>query len=918
MSMPPPLLQALAPPAQGVLPQERALEAPQRLPRLPSSREQRDPLGFDALREAVIQLAQGASRSQWTDFNLHDPGVTLLEAFCFGLSEDIYASRQSVPELLGLLPDLDPGIDKEPGRPADLSAISPNALARHALYGPREALPCRPTSASDYQRWLYDLWPEARHLRMTPLRDRHGRRSGLWHLSRQAQVADQDDREQALAQTRSYWAQRNLGEDLLDAQQLLKPRWVRLRCRVRSDGRRDLAELLAELLARCDDYIAARPLRHALDELPDAEHSGPLMSQGWVNSVELERCQAEELKFNDLTLYLREIPGLADIDELRLEESAELREHSELNRQDFGLEDGAPPPALLQDPDSLPMRGPGWALRLAWPASAQDLEGWNVSGQGSNDQLPLQQLWQQLEDVRRTPRRQALPGLPAAPTRAAREPSEAEAAAYVPASSHLPEVYRQPGRQGASLELQAGGRGQQQQWQAYLSLMEQWLAHSRAQRQHLGELFDIGHAKGPSYWWDLPGNAQLSALEAVALDPHATAARPQSPAAQEGLYLQPREQIERDVFAAADEAVERRSRVLDQLLALHGEQLDFQALQSLPCYWSGPSWQGHLLRCKQRYARQLLARTRDRHAAFDYSKALLGKRKNRCALAERLALQLGMAHPFPRRLTQTLRVLELQLLPEDRRPEGEVPALAADGEYQALHLLPGSRPPRRGAELRELWQMLRSRLPGLRQALPPALLRSAVQADRFILRRQPSQLCLCLGGERRDQRWTLARVASEAQALQLATDLHLLACALQRHAEGLHLVEHLLLRPAGQAAATLAAFHRQKISLILPGWTARGADPRFQSLCQEALLMAAPAHLESRSLFLDAQEMERFEQLYEDWLDARRAHCSAQLKPQTGKSHELAKVNKGEDTGSQLSACAAALSVFLQPFWVSH
>jgi hypothetical protein len=160
----------------------------------------------------------------------------------------------------------------------------------------------------------------------------------------------------------------------------------------------------------------------------------------------------------------------------------------------------------------------------------------------------------------------------------------------------------------------------------------------------------------------------------------------------------------------------------------------------------------------------------------------------------------------------------------------------------------------------------------------------------------------------------LARVASEAQALQLATDLHLLACALQRHAEGLHLVEHLLLRPSGQAAATLAAFHRQKISLILPGWTARGADPRFQSLCQEALLMAAPAHLESRSLFLDAREMERFEQLYEEWLDARRAHCEAQTKP--GQNLDCGHENK--TTGTQLSACAAALSAFLQPFWVSH
>ena len=299
MSLPAPLLQALVSTDPSSLPQQHALEAPQRLPRLPTAREKRDPLGFDALREAAIQLAQEASCTHWTDFNLHDPGVTLLEAFSYALSEDIYASRQSVPELLGLLADAD----------AEPAAVSEAALARHALHGPRQALPCRPSTARDYQRWLYDQWPEARHLRIHPMRDRRGRPTGLWQLARQAHQADREDREQAQAQTRAYWAQRNLGEDLLDAQQLLQPRWVRLRCRLRVDGQRDLAELLAELLARCDDYIAARPQRRALKDQPDNRRSGPLMSQGWVSSEELERCQAETLKFNDLALFLRETPG---------------------------------------------------------------------------------------------------------------------------------------------------------------------------------------------------------------------------------------------------------------------------------------------------------------------------------------------------------------------------------------------------------------------------------------------------------------------------------------------------------------------------------------------------------------------------------------------------------------------------------
>ncbi|MDT8998208.1 hypothetical protein RQP53_02845 [Paucibacter sp. APW11] len=885
-------LQDLPLPGDKPLPQQRALSAPQRLARLPAAREQRDPLGFDALREAALQLAQGASRQQWTDYNLHDPGVTLLEALCYALSEDIFACRQSVPELLGLLAD-DAGDDPN-------ASISDAALQRHALYGRRDALPCRPSTAADYQRWLYDLWPEARHLRIRALRDHAGRASGLWQLSRQAQQADVNDQQQALAQTSAYWAARNLGEDLLDVQQLLKPRWVSLRCRLRVDGQRDLAELLAELLARCDDYIAARPLRRAVAEQPDARRSGPLMGQGWVSRRELERCQADELKFNDLALYLRDTVGVLDVDELRLEESAELRMLSSL---DGDPTDPEGPQPLLRDANSLPMRGAGWALRLAWPSRPEDLEGWQVSGQGSSDQLPLQQLWQQLEDVRRTPRRLALPELAGAPGRDAREARDTPPA-YVAASSHLPEVYRHPGRHGASLELRSGSSGQRLQWHAYLALLEQWLAHSRAQRQHLGELFDIGRAMEPSYWWDLPGNAQLPGLDAVAPDPMATLARPQAQAPGEGLYLQPRAQLERDLFATADDAIERRSRVLDQLLAMHGEGLDFQPLQGLPCYWSAPSWRRHLLRCKQRYARQLPLLTRDRAAAFDYSQPMLGRRDNRSPLALRLALQLGMAHPFPRLLTPALEALGLQLIHDDRPASGEPPMVHADAQHEPLHLLPGSRPPRRGAELRASWQLLRRHLPRLRDPLPAALLRSAVYAERYVLQHHQGILSLLLTGESRGQQWQLAKVNSSQQALQLATELHHLACALQRHAEGLHLVEHLLLRPPGHDSTRLDGLHRAKLSLLLPGWTARGADARFQALCRDALLMAAPAHLESRVFFLQAEDMAEFERLYAGWLQAKETHCKL--------------LQRGALDGpmtEQLAQQAAALTAFLRPLW---
>lgn len=856
-------------------------ETTQHIARLSTANELQDPLGFEALRELAMVWAQGASRSQWTDYNLHDPGVTLLEALCYALTEDIYASRQSVPELLGLLPShgLTGGDEAH--------TIPSEHLARHALQGPLDVLTCRPSTARDYQRWLYDLWPTTRHLQIRPLKDRKQRPTGLWHLSRQARQADSDLPEHALAQTKAYWAHRNLGEDLLGTQELLKPRWVRLRIRIRVSDRHDLAELLAAMLTRCDDFIAARPQRRKLEQAPDAQRSaGPLMAQGWVSDAELDRCGADELRFNDLALYLDDLPGLVQIEQLELEESPTLRTPS-------AIESLQP---LVQHGAGVALRGDGWALRLAWPANPDDLQSWSVIDHVRNHPIPLQHLWQQLEDVRRTPRREAAP--PVAPTEKRRLHGYSQpASAYLTASSHLPQLYRSTRTGLSTVELQTGANGQMLQWHAYLALLEQWLAHSRAQRQHLGDLFDIGRALHASYWWDLPGNNQLRGLESTQR-PSDVGGATWLKGDDLGLYSHPRERLEADIFRRADNAVERRSRVLDQLLAMHGEHVDFQVLRGLPSYWQGAAWSRHLLRCKQRFARHLMTHTGGRGAAFDYSRPMLGRRDNPCPLSQRLALQLGMAHPFPRRLMTVLQVLGLHLQPEETLPTEASPAPQVGDEAVSPQLQPVGTHLHGGAALRALWLGLRERLALLRQPLPPALLRSAVHGDRFVLLSLQGRLHLCLNGERRQQQWQIAPVDEKSQALQLAAELHRLACALNRRAEGLHLVEHVLLRPAGQPAEDLAPFHRHRLSLVMPSWTARGADLRFQSLCRDTLRMHAPAHLESRVLFIDAADMADFEDLYAAWLDAKRAFCASQ-----------------HQSPADMDASAAALSEFLRAQW---
>ncbi|WP_187428048.1 hypothetical protein ROLI_001640 [Roseobacter fucihabitans] len=96
------------------------------------------PQSFETLRHAAIGFAQAASGNIWTDFNLHDPGVTLLEQTCFALSE---VSYQATHETADLLTD-----EKGDIRFAPMS-----------LFLPRQTLPGNPVTLLDIAAQLSEV-----------------------------------------------------------------------------------------------------------------------------------------------------------------------------------------------------------------------------------------------------------------------------------------------------------------------------------------------------------------------------------------------------------------------------------------------------------------------------------------------------------------------------------------------------------------------------------------------------------------------------------------------------------------------------------------------------------------------------------------------------------------------------------------
>lgn len=89
---------------------------------------------FAFLREEGMQLLRTIAAESWTDHNLHDPGITLLEAFCYAITEMGLRSGMDMRDLVA----------------SDVSG------RRQEFYTAAEILPVSPIALRDFRKVLID------------------------------------------------------------------------------------------------------------------------------------------------------------------------------------------------------------------------------------------------------------------------------------------------------------------------------------------------------------------------------------------------------------------------------------------------------------------------------------------------------------------------------------------------------------------------------------------------------------------------------------------------------------------------------------------------------------------------------------------------------------------------------------------
>lgn len=799
-------------------------------PFIPRRPKDQSPLGFWVLREQGLAAVQALSAGHWTDYNLHDPGVTLLEQVCYALTGLVYRADFGVGDHLA---GPDGRID----------------FAGHALHTAEVAFPCRPTTAEDYRRLLLDRVDGLADAVVRP----HAQLPGRWQVElRLARGQGEDAQDDARASSAArealalLRANRNLGEDFDHEVVMVQERWCELHATIEVGGPREPADILAEAYALCDRHIEAAGRFMPLDLLQQQGASleqafdGPPVQRGLL-------CQPGAADPSDPLFVADLLTALARVDGVQ-----------EVTRLALVLEDQA----LQAAGDAIARRGDGWALRLRVPGRDGDRRV-RLVRRGQHVDPPAREVRAKYEDLQSGARAaQAEAGSTAfigpRPAGTWRAPP-----LHCAVQDQLPAVY---GVGPAGLEPRASTRDKALAWQlkAYLALFDQVMAHSAAQLAHLRELFAVDTPARQTYWWQM-------------LDEDAV------PGIRARLYTAAPQEIERRVYRPHDDFVERKGRLMDYLLSLHGESYAQNSLRQFAAGYTPTELRSVLFENKARVLRDIVRFSRDRAAAFDDARPAWDQADNASGLQRRVGLLLGLAQVHTRSLSAAF----------SRRGRELVPPQQWDQHARKVPARHASQPAglrRIAVEPMDLGDAAQadadlSRMPPLAHShLSEALARCAARADRYWAHgHADGRQSLHAGPDEEGAFWALGDFDSQQDAARAAATLRNLMLRANEEAEGLFVVEHGLLEAVGTSAAhqrlrqqlgPIPPSARAQLSVVFPAWTLRGGDRNFRAFAQETVQLNTPAHLQAQCLWLEFGEMRAFEHQLRKWMDARLAWCS--------------------------------------------
>lgn len=561
------------------------------------------------LRREGIAQAQALSGDLWTDYNEHDPGVTILEQLCYALTELGYKTNYDIEVFLR-------AHLKEAGK--------------HAFFPAHEIFPAHPTSFMDWRKLILYHVPDVKNAWIVPDNENLYNVRGLYRVQLQLTDVQVEKAAAVRAQVHDLLnAHRNLCEDVSGIE-VLAANVLRIEATIVIGATAMGEEVLAQVAHRLQQFVNPSIRRYSLAELQAqsiALHElfdGPPPRQGFILDEDL-RPLVTEIYTSRLTKIILGIDGVAAVPTLRVYKDDELVEGDliQMDERKFPIlevelaDSDAPAIQLLQN---------GQPYEVDYSTTNHIFTTLDSATQSS------------FAGDTRVPYTFSTPDLPLSAF-----------AEYHSIQHQFPAVYG-IGDLGVSPRAEIKRHAQARQLKAYLFVFEQHMANYLLQLSKVQDLFSLDEQLDRSYFFQVMDS--IPRCQELVRNP-------------DGLY----DDLMR-IHQRYDNFEERRAKFIDHLLARFNEYIDTAQLLTiyktvLPKPHLAKAEQ-EILNNKLHLLRDYVALGRERGKAWDYTQPLT--RDNVAGIVHRLRLLLNL-RPVGRSMAAVITDSQLQVLPL----EGDAP-----------------------------------------------------------------------------------------------------------------------------------------------------------------------------------------------------------------------------------------------------
>ncbi|NES86684.1 MAG: hypothetical protein F6K10_38010, partial [Moorea sp. SIO2B7] len=450
-------------------------------------------MNFALLRQEGIKHIERLGGKLWTDYNTHDPGITILEQLCYAITDLSYRLDFEMKDLLA-------------PAPGDVE------INNKQFFTAREILTVNPLTINDYRKLLIDIdgvknaWVKPIKNSEPPIyydsllhtltfeaskRTQQVNLNGLYRvlIEKDKNVSDEAS---LIEKVKSKLNQhRNLCEDFASVE-ILPIEEITIKADIEIEEGFDVNELMAQIYLGLDNFISPHleffTVKELLDQgkTPEAIFDGVPLEHGFIDNEQLDSfIKKDQLHTSDLIRIILDIPGIKTVRSITISSD----KSSESEEWALALEPNLTP--QLKDIDGLTSNITFYKGQISCNLNLAKAKSHLESLQQQNTKTPS---IKQTKDI-------------PIPVGQYRELSD-----YESIQNDFPATYG-IGEIGLPASASPKRKAQAKQLQAYLMFFDKLLADYFAQLDHAKDLFSFQTKNKTTYFSqdlsNLPGAAEV-------------------------------------------------------------------------------------------------------------------------------------------------------------------------------------------------------------------------------------------------------------------------------------------------------------------------------------------------------------------------------------------------------------------------